>query len=168
MLQQKQFRSWAARAPWAIFIPLPPIIALAASVLIFGTLARIGDHYGFLVNNAPLPPLWYQALTTGVAAILNLFTMPLTAALFVALATRQRLKLIWPFVATLLLLLVFIHSDATFAPSDPEHGIVLGFAAIFDEPAQEVMLKHWPLVTAQYLLTLMPFFWLVYRRRTQS
>ena len=165
MLEQKQFRSFIARAPWAVFIPLPPIIALLASRLIFGSLAQIGGHYGFLANHAPLPPLWYQVLATDVTAILNLFTMPLTAALFVALAARQRLKPIWPLAATLLLLVLFIHSDATFAPGDPEHGIVLGFAPIFEKPAQEVMLDHWPLVTAQYLLTLVPWLWLLTRRQ---
>lgn len=169
MLEQKQFRSWTARLPWAVFLPLPPIIALAASMLIFDSLARIGAHYGFLANGAPLPPLWYQALATGVAAVLNLFTMPLTAALFAAVAMRQRLKLIWPFAATLLLLLLFIHSDATFGPNDPEHGIVLGFDPIFMGPAREVMLEHWPLVTAQYLLTLVPCLGLLlHRRMTQS
>jgi hypothetical protein len=169
MLEQKQFRSWAARAPWAVFIPLPPIIALLASRLIFGSLAQIGGHYGFLANHAPLPPLWYQVLATDVTAVLNLFTMPLTAALFVALAARQRLKPIWPLAATLLLLVLFIHSDATFAPSDPEHGIVLGFAPIFENSAQDVMLEHWPLVMVQYLLTLVPCLWLLTRRQmTQS
>ena len=165
MLEQRQFRSWTARIPWAVFIPLPPLIALAASRLIFGGLAQIGEHYGFLANHAPLPPLWYQVLATDITTILNLFMMPLTAVLFVALAARQRLNLIWPLVATLLLLILFIHSDATFGPHDPEHGIVLGFAPIFTKSAQEVMVEHLPVVTAQYLLTLAPCLWLLARRR---
>jgi hypothetical protein len=164
MLEQKQFRSWIARAPWAVFILPPPLIALAISIMFFGSLARLGEHYGFLARNAALAPLWYQTLAADIAAILNLCVMPLTATLFVAVAARQRLSLIWPLAATLVLLVLFIHSDATFAPTDVERGIVLGFAPIFQQSAVDVMLDHWQLVTAQYLLTIAPLAWLASRR----
>jgi hypothetical protein len=84
--------------------------------------------------------------------------------LFVALAARQRLKLVWPLAATLLLLALFIHSDATFALTDQYREIMLGFAPIFKKSAQEVMLEHWQLVSVQYLLTIAPMAWLACRR----
>ena len=168
MFEQKQFRSLAARAPWAVFILPPPLLALGASILVFGSLARLGGHYGYLARNAALAPLWYQALAADVATILNLCVMPLTATLFVALAARQRLKLVWPLAATLLLLALFIHSDATFALTDKDRGIVLGFAPIFKASAQEVMLEHWQLVSVQYLLTIAPIAWLARRRMVRN
>jgi hypothetical protein len=151
-----------------VFLPLPPLLALGASKLVFGSLAGLGEHYGFLAHNAALAPDWYKSLATIVATVLNLSVMPLMAMLFVAAAARQRIKLAWPFAATLLLLLLFIHSDATFAPTDADRGVVLGFAPVFTESARDVMLQHWPLVTVQYLLTIAPFLWLARRRMERS
>jgi hypothetical protein len=164
MLEQNQFRSLLARAPWAVFIPLPPLLALGASMLVFGAVAWLGQHHGYLAHNAASAPQWYKTLATIVAMALNISVMPLTAMLFVVAAARQRLKLVWPLAATLLLLLLFIHTDATFAPADPDRGVVLGFDPVFMKSAREVMLQHWPLVTAQYLLTLAPLLWLARRR----
>ena len=168
MLEQKQFRSLLARAPWAVFIPLPPLLALGASMLVFGGVAWLGQHYGYLAHNAALAPEWYKILATAVAMALNLSLMPLMAALFVVAAARQRLKLVWPLAATLLLLLLFIHSDATFAPTDPDRGVVLGFDPVFMASARNVMLQHWPLVAAQYLLTVAPLLWLARRRMERT
>ena len=42
MLAQKQFRSWAARAPWAVFLFLPPVAAMAFGALLIGSLVLVG------------------------------------------------------------------------------------------------------------------------------
>jgi len=167
MLEQKQFRSWAARAPWAVFVLLPPVAAIAIGMLFIGSLVLVGKHYDFLERNGPPPPQWFQSLATDVVTIANLAIMPLAASLFVAIAARQRLKLRWPFVATLLLLALFIHSDVNFLPRD-KGSLMIGAAPIFMRAAWKMMAEHWPLVTAQYLLTLTPVFWLSYRRRTRA
>jgi len=166
MLEQKQFRSWAARAPWAVFLLLPPFAAIAIGMLFIGTLVLMGKHYGF-PGHGPLPPLWFQNFAAHVVAISNLVVVPLAAALFVAIAARQRLKLVWPCTATLLLLILVIHADVSFLPHHKGH-LMLGFGAIFRASEQKMMLENWPVVTAQYLLTLTPLFWLAYRRRTQT
>jgi hypothetical protein len=167
MLEQKQFRSWAARAPWAVFLILPPITASAIGMLFVGSLVLIGKHYDFLERNAPPPPQWFQSLAIDVVAAANLVIMPLAATLFVVIAARQRLKLVWPFVATTLLLALFIHGDVNFLPRG-KGSLMIGAAPIFMAQAWEMMAEHWPLVAAQYLLTLAPVFWLAYRRRTQA
>jgi hypothetical protein len=41
MLAQKRFRSWTARAPWAVFLFLPPIAALAFGMLVVGSVALV-------------------------------------------------------------------------------------------------------------------------------
>jgi hypothetical protein len=161
MLEQKQFRALAARAPWAVFTVLPPVVALALGMVSIGALVLIGKHYGFLERNTPLPPEWFRALATGTVAITNLITMPLAACLFVAIAARQRLNPVWPLAATTLLLLLFIHSEVRFAlPGHPDGRLAIGFAPVFMAPALRMMAEHWPLVTAQYVLTLLPGLWL--------
>jgi hypothetical protein len=166
MLEQKQFRSWAARAPWAVFLLLPPVTAIAASMLFIGPLVLLGKHYNFLQMHAPPPPQWFQLLAIDVVAIANLAVMPLVAALFAAIAARQRLKLVWPLAATLLLLAAFIHSDVNFLPHHKGH-LMLGFGSILIPSARKAAVEHWPLVTAQYLLTLLPVLWL-YRARQRA
>jgi hypothetical protein len=165
MLERKQFRSWAARAPWAIFMLLPPFTAIAIGMLFIGPLVLIGKHYGFLNMHAP-PPQWFQLLAINVVAGANLVIMPLAATLFVTIAARQRLKLIWPTAATLLLLAAFIHSEVNFLPHHKGH-LMLGFGSIFMPSAWKTTVEHWPLVSAQYLLTLLPVLWL-YRTRQRA
>jgi hypothetical protein len=166
MLEQRQFRSWAARAPWAVFLVLPPFAAVAIGMLFIGTLVLMGKYYGF-PGHGPLPPQWFQNFAAHVVAISNLVEMPLAAALFVAIAARQRLKLIWPIATTLLLLALFLHGEVSFLPHQKGH-LMLGFAPIFQASAQKTMLENWPLIATQYLLTLAPLSWLAYRRRTQA
>lgn len=165
MLEQKQFRSWAARLPWAAFMLLPPFTAIAIGMLFIGPLVLIGKHYGFLGRyDTLLPPQWFQLLATNVVALSNLMVTPLAAALFVTIAARQRLKLVWPAAATLLLLVLFIHNDVNFLPHHKGY-LALGLEPIFMRPAWLMMAEHWQLVTAQYLLTVLPLLWLGWNRR---
>jgi len=166
MLEQKQLRSWTARAPWAVFLLLPPFAAIAIGMVFVGTLVLIGKYYDFLEKDAP-PPQWFQILAIDVVAAANLVIMPLAAALFVAMAARQRLKLVWPLVATLLLLTLFIHSDVNFLPRKTGQ-LTIGAAPIFMASAWKMMAEHWPTVSAQYLLTFTPLVWLAHRRRARS
>jgi hypothetical protein len=164
MLEQKQFRSWTARAPWAVFVLLPPFAAIAIGILFIGTLVLIGKHYGFLDMHAALPPQWFQLLATGVVGFSNLVINPLAATLFVGFAARQRLAMIWPLAATALLLIVFIYGEVSFLPYHKGH-LALGFAPIFKASAWKAMIEHWPLESVQYLLTCLPLLWLYRKRR---
>ena len=38
MLAQKNFRAWASRAPWAVFLLLPPLTAIGIGMLLLGAL----------------------------------------------------------------------------------------------------------------------------------
>ncbi|HET7084638.1 MAG TPA: hypothetical protein VFI23_07705 [Rhizomicrobium sp.] len=163
MLEQKQFRSWVSRAPWAVFLLLPPFATVAIGMPFIGALVLIGKYYDFLERHAPPPPLWFQTLATDVVAIANLVVTPLAAVLFVVIAARQRLKLIWPCLATGMMLVLFIHSEVSFLPRSKGH-LGIGAAPIFMGAWKE-MVEHWPLVSAQYFLTLTPVLWLAHRRR---
>jgi hypothetical protein len=96
MLEQKQFRSLAARAPGVVFLILPPIAALAIGMLLIGSLVLTGKYFGFMPMSASSTPAWYQLLATGMVLAANLTMMPVTAILFVAIAQHQRLKPVWP------------------------------------------------------------------------
>jgi len=166
MLEQKQFRSWAARAPWAVFLLLPPLAAIAIGMIFVGSLVLIGNYYDFLGMHMPPPPQWFQRLATDVVAITNLAMMPLAATWFTAIASRQRLKLRWPLATVALLLVLFIHSDVSFLPR--HENLDISFAPIFMASAWKLMAEHWQLVTAQYILTIAPFLWLARRRMARA
>ncbi|HSS14749.1 MAG TPA: hypothetical protein VLL04_12695, partial [Rhizomicrobium sp.] len=159
MLEQKQFRSLAARAPWAVFTMLPPIAALAIGMLLIGSVVLTGKYFGFMPMSASSTPAWYQLLATGMVLAANLTMMPVTAILFVAIARHQRLKLVWPLIATLVLLALFFYCDVKFASHGKGH-LMIGFAPIFMAVAWKTMGEHWPVVAAQYLLTILPMMWL--------
>jgi hypothetical protein len=160
MLEQKQFRSWTARAPWAAFTLLPPFTAIAIGMLFIGPLVLIGKHYGFLGrHDATLPPLWFQSLAAGLVLAANLTMTPLAALLFVTIAARQRLRLVWPLAATLVMLVLVIHSNVKFADHDHSR-LMLGAELIFFRQGWMMLAEDWPLTAVQYALTLLPVLWL--------
>ena len=167
MLEQKQFRSLAARAPWAVFMVFPPLAAIAIGIPFVCGLVLIGQYYDFLDMQAPLPPQWFLDLASDLILAANLTMMPLAAILFVAIAQRQRLKLVWPCIAIALLLILFIHVEMNWLPRD-NGNLSIEAAPIFMASGWKMMAEHWPLVMAQDLLTLIPLFWLAYRRRAQA
>jgi len=166
MLAQKNFRAWASRAPWAVFLLLPPLAAAAIGMVLLGVLLVLGAHYGLLGLNAPPPPQWFQHLAIQVVTVANLAMMPLAAGWFTIMAARQRLSLAWPLATTALLLILFIHSDVSFVPRHEDLDILA--IPIFMPDAWDRMAQQWQLVTAQYLLTIAPLAWLARRRLVQD
>lgn len=162
MLAQKQFRSIAARAPWAVFLILPPVAAIAIGMIPIGGLILAGKYFGYLGRAASLPPSWFQMLGTNLVLAANLTTMPLAGTLFVAIAARQRLKLVWPLAATLMLLVLVVRGDVLFAAHQKGH-LSIGFGLVFLQN-WGLLLENWPTALAQYVLTLLPVLWLCRRR----
>ena len=167
MLCRREFRSLAARLPLPVFALMPPVVALVAVGLSLCAVSLIGDSYGFIESHLPLLPCsWFKVLATTVVLATNLIYLPMAAAIFVAIAARQRIKLLWPTLATAVLLLFFIHNEVRILP----------FRTLFDvtiEPvllpnAFKMMAEHWPSVLAQYFLTVLPLAWLRRHRRSQG
>ena len=166
MLEQQSLRSIAARAPWLIFGILPPFAAIAALMLPISALVLTAKCLGLNEKGVRWPE-WFGFLAVGTTTGANLLLMPLVSALFVALAARQRQNPIWPLLATLMLLILLIHSGAHIAvPGDLRGSINVGVTPIFLAGNWKTMGAHWPTVAAQYVLTLLPLFWLVRRRLT--
>ena len=168
MLVHKNFRSWPAGAPWAFFGLLPPVAALAATMIPVGCLVLISKHFGFMGEHGVHAPEWFQLLATATVTGANLFPVPLAAALFVHVARRQRIRMVWPLTATAVLLLLFLHSEARFATAGHYHrALSVGFAPIFLPSALRTIVAQWPVVLTQYVLTLLPAV-LLYRARKRS
>lgn len=165
MLAQKGFRSVTARAPWAVFLFLPPVAAAAIGILFIGSLVLIGKQIGFPGNmTAALAPQWFQMLANSLVLSANLAVMPLTAILFVAVAHRQRLSLIWPLAATVLLLVFVLHSDVLFAPQGKGH-LQIGAGIVFADHTWSMLVENWRVAAVQYALTILPVLWLYRMRR---
>jgi hypothetical protein len=165
MLAQKGFRSIAARAPWAVFLFLPPVAAAAIGILFIGSLVLIGKQIGFPESmTASLAPQWFQILANSLVLCANLAVMPLTAVLFVAIAHRQRLPLFWPLAATVLLLVFVLHSDVLFAPRGKGH-LQIGAGILFARHTWSMLVDNWRVATVQYVLTVLPMLWLYKARR---
>jgi hypothetical protein len=166
MLEQKSLRSITARVPWAIFGILPPFAATAAMLVPLGVLVMTGKVLGFLEKGAARPH-WFELLATATAACANLVFFPLASVLFVALVARHRLSITWALVAVAIPLLLFLHSVAEFTiPGHPGIHIGVGMAPIFLPKGWKTAIADWPIVTAQYVLALLPLVWLARRRLT--
>jgi hypothetical protein len=164
MLEQKSLRSITARVPWAIFGILPPFAATAAMLVPLGVLVMTGKVLGFLEKGAARPH-WFELLATATAACANLVFFPLASVLFVALVARHRLSITWALVAVAIPLLLFLHSVAEFTiPGHPGIHIGVGMAPIFLPKGWKTATADWPIVTAQYVLALLPLVWLARRR----
>ena len=165
MLEQKSLRSIAARAPWAIFGILPSFAAVLAMLVPLGVLVLIGKSLGFAAKGA-IRPHWFELAAMAAAICANLVFFPLASALFVALVARQRLSAYWALIAVAIPLILFLHSVAEFSiPGHPGMHVGVGLAPIFLAKGWTTAIADWPIVTAQYVLALLPLVWLARRRR---
>lgn len=162
MLEQKQFRSLAARAPWAMFGLLPPIAAMAAFFAVMVSLALIANAHGMVTNHSINAPPWFRLLVQTVFLLGNFTLAPLLALAFTLSATRQRLRPGWPLLAVLLITLLDLHLQADF-PAPGVRGGSLGLGAVKWVSHFDSLVQRWPMALSQLLLTLLPAL-LLYRK----
>lgn len=95
MVDTGRFRSWTARAPWAVL----PGAALAGLMAVYGlvTLLLAGAVAGFSVkvSGHPMPPAWLPALADPIFAAVPVLAPVASAWCVGALALRQRLASRW-------------------------------------------------------------------------
>jgi hypothetical protein len=106
MIQQRQFQSWSARAPWAIF-GLAPLIALAAAYFAACFILWSGWKIFLPETSTPFVQIdGFAIFYFGVGRMIY-FGAPLLIGWGIGLiAARQRLKLIWPSVGLILIALI--------------------------------------------------------------
>jgi hypothetical protein len=164
MLEQKSLRSLPARAPWAIFVLLPPVAGIAAAFLLIAPLMLAAHGFHMVTPRGINAPEWFRTLTFLVTGLGNLTLAPLLAAGFVFLAARQRLAMAWPVLAVLLVAVLDIQYRIHF-PAVGQRGGEIGIGAVMWLTDKQSWLEAWPLSLARLLLTLLPAFWL-FRKRT--
>jgi hypothetical protein len=160
MLGQKQFRSLAVRAPWAVFGLLPPVAGIVAAFALIAPLALIARIARMESPSGLHSPLWFQQLASAVTMAGNLALPPLLATAFIILATRQRMARAWPLLAVVLLALLDLQFRAQFPPPGHRGGsLSVGAALWLVHPGS--LLHAWPLAPVQIALTLLPALWLI-------
>ena len=102
MLKRREFRSLTARFPWLVFGVLPVLalsLAMPWHILVLVVLKT---------TSAPalFPTLEEMVLFTG-----NFILVPAIVLLFVFIAWRQRLSLVWPILSTAIILFLSPHWD---------------------------------------------------------
>jgi hypothetical protein len=160
MLEQKQFRSLAARAPWAVFGLLPPVAAIAAGFILIAPLALTARVLRLVTPTGIHAPFWFQELAHAVTGLGNLALAPLLAAGFILLATRQKMARAWPLLAVVLIALLDLQFSAHF-PEPGKTGGALSIGAALWLSHIHSWLEAWPLSLARLLLTLLPALWFI-------
>lgn len=103
MIEQRQFQSWSARAPWAMF-GLVPLTLLAGAY--FAAALYLWCGWRIFLPGADTPfiritsPLWSFANIYFQAGRAFYYTAPLLVGWAIAVAAaRQRLRTVWPIIA---------------------------------------------------------------------
>lgn len=163
MLVHKEFRSWAARAPWAFFGVLPFVGAALGGLVVILPLGLYAREAGLLGHGGINAPQWFRIWAAIACGTGNFIIAPSLALGFVVVATRQRLGNFWPLLAVLLVALVGLQFQSQFpAPGHRGGMLTVGAGEWLSHPQSQ--LEKWPLTVAQILLTLLPGSWLFRRR----
>jgi hypothetical protein len=161
MLARPELRSVTARFPWLVFGILPPlavIVGFAAVVIVTQLVAIRGGAYiprqGFV---APAPA-WMVWILQGTMFALNFLVVPLLGALLAWVAQRQRMKLLWPILGMVLLLMLHVHGIFRM---DAQGRIGRGFGTIIPLPGLFWSVRFYgPVFLAQAALLCLPLAWL--------
>lgn len=130
MIERPELKAWTARAPWAVFLFGPPLllaaIDLISILLVIALVKTIGPQPG------EIAPDWLVSLAAAVNFI-HVYAVPLLlGGIVAAVATRQRMRPLWPLVGLVAIGVIaslnYLHIDVPLAPG--QHGeISLGASA---------------------------------------
>jgi hypothetical protein len=163
MLAHKDFRSWAARAPLAVFGLLPPLVALLGGFTVLAPLVLCARETGMVTHGGINAPQWFRTSAAIACAVGNFAIAPSVALGFALLAKRQRLRDLWPLLAILVIALLDLQFQATF-PMLGHRGGALGINGGLWLFHLHGFSETWRLAATQLVLTLLPAFWLFHRR----
>jgi hypothetical protein len=165
MIEQRQFRAWSARAPWAVF-GLGPLCVLAGAWFISLFILWTGWQIFLPLASTPFVGLIdrWAILYFGVGRLLY-FGAPIFIGWLLGLvAARQRMNALWPTVgvATIALLgaLAQVHANPPAAPGGLRH-VSLGFAQINSLDDISTTAFHSAVILG---LAVLPWPWLLWRR----
>jgi hypothetical protein len=120
MIGQRQFRSWCARAPWAVFC-VAPLSLLAGAYAVAGLILWSGWKLFLPAADTPFVRLHGLAILYFGVGKLVYFGAPILLGWGIGLiAARQRFKPIWPCIGLVLIALIGgagqVHTSRPLAP----------------------------------------------------
>jgi hypothetical protein len=163
MLAHKQFRSWVARAPIAVFFLLPPAVTVAAAFATLTPLVVCARLTGLFGPGGIDAQNWFRIMVTIVVAFGNFVLAPALALGFVWIGRRQRIRDFWPLLAVSMIVLLDLQFQARF-PALGHRGGEVGIGAGMWLFHFRNLMETWRLATLQAFLTLLPAFWLLHRK----
>lgn len=168
MIEQRQFQSWSARAPWAVF-GLGPLCILAAAWLVALVILWTGWQIFLPEESTPFVGIidGWAMLYFGVGRLLY-FGAPLFIGWFMAVvAIRQRSKTWWPLpgMALIALLASAAQVYASRVSLDASGRVGLGFSVGSSPQQLSAFLSHALVI---FMLAALPWSWLVWRDKKSS
>ena len=165
MLKQRDFRSFSARFPWAVFALAPPLAVILGFLLLAIAMVLVGVAGGVIVahKHTPLPvPAWYGGVVSSVMFVANFLIVPALGGLLVWMAQRQRMKPLWPLLGMALILLIGMHGsfEADTKRISIGVGTMLPFYPV-KGPFGPQGTIHWPTLLGQGALLCLPLTWLL-------
>jgi hypothetical protein len=167
MIQQRQFQSWCARAPWAMF-SLGPLMVLAGAYFVACLYLWCGWKIFLPGVDTPFGggargPIYAFANIYFQAGKFYYFAAPILVGWGIALvAARLRFKAVWPTVGLVLIALMGagaqIHASRTAVPGGIGH-ISMDFFAV-GSSAQGIFLR---MLHALVILSLTALPWFIWR-----
>ncbi len=168
LLAKQELRSITARYPWLVFVIVPPMAAFAGLLLLVITMALLAiESDVFLPDNPPhqkipLPiPRWFGLTLQAAMFAVNFLIVPLLGTLLTWMAQRQRIRLIWPLLGMVLILVSGLNGSYQ---TGPNGRILLTLNTIipWNGPFGPGGMRgiHWPTLLAQAALLCLPLAWL--------
>ena len=142
-------RAWSARLPWLVYAALPPamtFVLFAIPLFLVRLMSPLGGSRGSLLIWLPAS---YAPFARYFVDASNLMIAPAVAALFAAMALRQRLDRRWALLAALSIIL-FTPQASTHVAGQTGQG-----ASLLIGDASELA-RAWRLATIQAALTMLP------------
>lgn len=174
MLADPRMKSWTARAPWAVFLLMPPLGAVLGFVLLLISIVLVGAAGGAIVprHHIHLPvPAWFDWTVQGILFAANFILVPLFGVLLAWMAQRQRIKPLWPLLGMVLILMLNLHGG--FHADTKRIQIHLGTMMPFypaKGPFGPAGTVDWPTLLGQAALLCLPLAWLLraWRQKQQA
>jgi hypothetical protein len=165
LLRCGDFRSWSAKAPWAVYGIAPLLGVLTIYALALATFAGILETHRPTPGAHPVLPGWFGTAAVTLSYLHNLVLPLLIGAAIAWIATRQRMPALWPSLA---LLIVGIVGGAGVSevrlPKTPDDYIelVVGWSFLCPYVNLDSAFRHTAVIL---LLTLAPYLaWHVWRK----
>ncbi len=161
MLEQKSLRSITARAPWLVFLLLPPVLTGAVGLALYAAFYFLGNGAAKINAVLALPESSLVGFSVAAMTTVNVLAVPATAMLLAILAQRQRLRRRWPLLGIGLLLLATPMLSSHFGHQH-DGRLALQYGLVI--PVRwSLVLRHWQLMLS-HALALLPAAWLIGRK----